>query len=791
MMIGQNDLPFPCDAIVDGNQISDPYAVALPVPPSNAEAAIFLQAMAAGLVTLLQQNCRSGHISAFAYNLFSNNRYNNEFWMAVIADAYDLAVKIQTCNPNASQEQVVSLAVHKYYAYAVANCVNHFPILQQVVNSTAVNNAITAANQYKTEAQKLDIQYQRLIQQPANNSLLGMTIPGAGGSSSQNDLGLGGGSLIGGLAAFGTSLIQEDQPTTGGWGRQRRAPAGSVVTEPQNDVVAEVAAPVRTEAKPEAAHVIGTVGDNGKLSMLNMSLTPRRAARAADPDDAPATVTLNEESPAPTPVPREQPKPDTTLVETNEPLTDLFVEEPAAPTAPAAPAERQEALKADVNKMLLSTSGRKARTVIIPLSLHVLPDTVEEAVDAIHAADMTAGLARIDEIEVAIYPVDENGDDEEAFGTYLSENNQLVQVVHANDKGWRTTDDQKLRVVYNPMKWHRAFVQSVTSENELYGPLVEGFIQIEEGDPMEYLDLEIDPIERQKALTKLDNGKKYIPLKGEVLEVVPIERLLLTIGSNPSSEKKDAKNAAAAQTEHRNKIASCSAARGKRKEAISACVELSNLVLNSDVDYLAATIPATSGFRARHAIHGKRLNVKPIGEPIRYLREQLAELMVVVPAMAKQLDRAMAVDINRLLEFSFGYSEVEISSFTNDWRDVVDHLLEIYSDETVDLFQAAVNSKLSRWVIADNGDEIVADGDCFCIVAPVPLEDLGVELLSKDLGVITMSNSLNLVNIMTKGKAYPENTMNSPDIYFMGRDGEIWRAHESVFDKSFSVLVRI
>lgn len=788
MMIGQNDLPFPCDAIVDGNQISDPYAVALPVPPSNPEAAIFLQAMAAGLVTLLQQNCRGGHISAFAYNLFSNNRYQNEFWMAVISDAYDLAVKIQTCNPNASQEQVVSLAVHKYYAYAVANCVNHFPILQQVVNSTAVNNAITAANQYKTEAQKLDIQYQRLIQQPANNSLLGMTIPGAGGPSNQNDLGLGGGSLIGGLAAFGTSLIQEDQPTAGGWGRQRRAPAGSTVVEPQNDVVAEAAAPVRVDAKPEAAHVIGTVGNDGKLSMLNMSLTPRRAARAPDADDTPATVTLNDDSPAPVPTPRVQAAPDAELVETNEPLTDLFVEEPAAPaksveTPPAKPAEAAKPAT------LLST--QKSRKVIIPLSLHVLPDTVEEAVDAIHAADMAAGLARLDEIEVAIYSVDEKGEGEDAFGTYLSENNQLVQVVHANDKGWRTTDDQPMRVVYNPFKWHRAFVQNVTSENELYGPLVEGFIQVEEGDPMDHLDLEIDPIERQKALTKLDNGKQYIPLKGEVLEVIPIERLLLTIGANPSSEKKDVKNATAALAETRHKIASCSAARGKRKEAISACVELSNLVLNSNADYLAATIPATSGYRVRHAIHGKRLNVKPIGEPIRYLREQLAELMVVVPAMAKQLDRAMAVDINRLLEYSFGYAEVEISSFTNDWRDVVDHLLEIYSDETVDLFQAAVNSKLSRWVIIDTGDEIVADGDCFCVVAPVPLEDLGVEFLSKDLAVITMSNSLNLVNIMDKGKAYTDNVMNSPDIYFMGRDGEIWRAHESVFDKSFSVLVRI
>lgn len=791
MMIDQHNLPFPCDSIVDGNNIADPYAVALPVPPSTPESQIFLQAMAAGLVTLLQQNARGGHISAFAYNLFSHNRYNNEFWMAVISDAYDLAVKIQTCNPNASQEQVVAMAVRKYHQYAVANCVNHFPVLQQIVNSQAVNNAITAANQFKTESQQLDIQYQRLSQQQNNNSMIGMTIPGAGGQVNQPDLALAGGSLIGGLAAFGTSLIQEDSPAAGGWGRARRAPAGSVV--PENTAAqAEVIQPVREAVKPEAAQVIGAVGNDGKLSMLNMSLTPRRAARAPDPDDDVAGVTLSDDSVAPTPVPR-QPAAAATVVdpvleETSDPLTDLGFEEPKAPVAPA---ERQAALANEAANMAATNlSTQKSRTVVIPLSLRVLPDTLEEAIDAIHAADMAEGLARIDDIETAIYAVDENGEGEEAFGTYLSENNQLVQVVHANDKGWKTTDDQKVRVVYNPLKWHRAFVQSVTSENELYGPLVEGFIPIEEGDSMEYLDLEIDPIERQKALTKLDNGKQYIPLKGEVLEVVPVERMLLSIGSNPSSEKKDNKHAEAARVEPRNKIASCTAARGKRKEAISSCVELSNLVLNNEVNYLAATVPATNGFRVRHTAHGKRLTVKPIGEPIRYLREQLAELMVLVPSLAKQLDRMIAVDVNRLLEFSFGYSEVEITSFTNDWNDVVDHLLEIYSDDTVNLFQKAVNSKLGRWVIIDTGDEIIADGDCYCVVTPAALEDLGVELLSNDLGVITMSNNPNLADIMAKGKAHGDNVMVSPDIYFMGRDGEIWRAHESVFDSSFSVLVR-
>lgn len=788
MMIDQNNLPFPCDSIIDGNNIADPYAVALPVPPSTPESAIFLQAMAAGLITLLQQNARGGHISAFAYNLFSHNRYNNEFWMAVISDAYDLAVKIQTCNPNASQEQVVAMAVRKYHAYAVANCVNHFPVLQQIVNSQAVNNAITAANQFKTESQQLDIQYQRLSQQQNTNSMIGMTIPGAGGQTQQVDLGLAGGSLIGGLAAFGTSLIQDEPTGNGGWGRARRAPAGSAVpAEP----VAEVVQPVREPVKQETAHVIGSLDQSGKLSMLNMSLTPRRAARAPDPDDSPATVTLNDDSVVPTPTARQPAATTVTdplLVETNDPLTDLGFEEPTAPVAPteqrAAPASEEPV------KQRAHTSAQKARTMVIPLSLRVLPDTLEEAVDAIHAADMAEGLARIDDIECAIYVVDEAGEGEAAFGTYLSENNQLVQVVHANDKGWKTTDDQKVRVVYNPLKWHRAFVQSVTSENELYGPLVEGFIPIEEGDSMDYMDLEIDPIERTKALARLNNGKQYIPLKGEVLEVVPVERMLLSIGSNPSSEKKDNKHAEAARVETRNKIASCSAARGKRKEAISSCVELSNLVLNNEVNYLAATVPATNGFRVRHTAHGKRLTVKPIGEPIRYLREQLAELMVLVPSLAKQLDRMIAVDVNRLLEFSFGYSEVEITSFTNDWNDVVDHLLEIYADDTVNLFQKAVNSKLGRWVIIDTGDEIIADGDCYCVVTPAALEDLGVELLSNDLGVITMSNSPNLVDIMAKGKANADNVMVSPDIYFMGRDGEIWRAHESVFDSSFSVLVR-
>lgn len=786
----QGQLPFPCDAIVDGNWISDPYSVALPVPQATQETSIFLQAVAGGLVTLLQNAARTGYISAFAYNLFSNNRFNNEVWMAVVSDCYDLATKIQTCNPQVGQDQVLNLAIRKYHAYAVANCINHYPALQQIVPTAQVNAAIQAVNGYTTEIQLLQLQYNKLQQaQNQNTGMIGMLSPTGGGNTNQ----LPAPNLVGGLAALGShvNIMQAEQTETAGWGGGRKRPAGSPPLE--QAPVAERVPPADVITQVVSAATISNTGDVSMTAI--QSLTPRRARRREEQEDV-------ADLPEPAPAPRAAPAP--AAQQTLDPISmtvsdgqvvldmnDIVLEEPVASVEERP--QIQERKAAELAKPVQGASNFRARELILPLTTRAIPDSLEEAKWAVQATDARNDQERLGSITMECHPIGEaDAEGADPFGVYMSEEGHLVTVVGPEDRGWMPSAEQQIRVRYNPMLWHRALVQRCTADHNLVGPVVEGFIQREEGDPVNYLDLEIDPTARAKALAKLDHGKQYIPLAGELLEITGVDRLLLPIGTHHSVEKKDTVASENAQNMAPEipKVAYFQAVRGKRKEAIVSCVELSNVLLVSEESYMGATIPAGTSYRARAYAGGKRLTVVQMGRPTRYLREQLVELMSHVPGLAKAVDRQVAKDVNGVLEFGFGYAAVDITSFVSDYSDLVDHLLDLYNEDTVALFEKAVDEKLKRWSITDDGKEIAIDGDALGVVVSCALEDLGVQLLSENYAMFTVSDCLNLTNIIAAGTSSESNNVVSPDLYLMGLDGDVWKAHPSVFDPSFSILIR-
>lgn len=781
MLLGTPNLPFPCDQVIGGNWIDNPNAFNFPKPSAPPEVLQYLQAIAAGLCGLLQAQSRQGNISCFAYNLFSHNQFRNEAFEAIVSDTYDFATKIQVCNPSLPPEQVLNVAIRKYFVYAVGNCVNRYPDLSQAVDQTQASRAFQGVNNFKSEQQQLDLQYANLQRQTSQGTgilNLGL-IPE---QSNNNPMLANQGGMIG-VAAFSsqTSILQDPDSNDAWSGRRPRKGAAS--TQPIGQSMN-----FNVDDLPNTNGVsIGSLGSTVMLDQNNnpaaqQTLVPPRRPRARQQTEVVEQVAA--------------------AVATGNPQFDEFVEIPNKVYTEASleqPVERQQIRSRETEVVEEQPTAEerpqfKIRDMIVPLRLRVLPDSMEEAEDAINAESNRMGVQRELPANIGIMPVGEVGEDgKDPFGVYVSDEGHLVTVVHADDTGWAPSDDQNTRVVYNPFKWHRAFVQRMTADSQVFGPLVEGFIPIEEGDVMDYLDLELDPIERAKALQVLNRDKNYIPLAGEVLEIVQIERHLLQIGTHHQTEKKD--QLGVEESENAAKLqkpisAHFEVARRQRKDPSLACVELYNAVNSGKLKHVGGTLPAGTIIRGRSYGGGKRLTAQPSGRPTHYLKEQLIDLMGVQPAMAKRVDRLIAQDINDVVIYGFGYEKVEIDSFVGDYDDLIVLLSDLYRADTIAILKTAIDTRLARWKIEDDGREISVDADALCVVVNCPIEEAGVQLLSVNTAVLTIADWPNLVSMIERATNSPEGDLSNPAIWICGLDGDLWRVHESAFDPQFAVLSR-
>lgn len=765
MLLGnQVNLPFPWDQMIGSNILENPGQHAFVLPPATPEATHYLQNIAAGLAMLIQTGAKNGYISCFAFNLFSHNRWSNEAFMAIVSDTFDFATKLQGCNPNATPDAVLNTAIRKYHAYAVGNCINHFPALAQVIPMQMANSAITTVNNFRNEQQQLELQYTNVQRQMEQAGMLNI---GIGQTNPAINIGMQpSAGVIGGLAAFGSSIniMQENIPGDDGWGNRRRPSADN----PNNPTVKPlpVEEPVTIQTM-QSAVAVNSAGETYQ------SLTPRRRRAAAQDDIS----QLSEQAKA---------LPDETVTE-----ADIFVGE-------STPLPERPQLQARVEPVappaVVERPQFKAREIVIPLQLRNLPDTPEEAADAITADSNFRNLERDLPCQVEAFHIGEAGEDgKEPFGIYTTDSGHLATVVTANDRGWAPSMDQPVRVLYNPFKWHRLLLQRVTADNTVFGPLIEGFMEIKEGDPMDYFDLELDPVERAKALAALDRDKEYIPLTGEVMEIKAVDRYLLPVGLHHSVEKLDRPGLDDEKICVRDSVPMFGnfalQSRRQRKDVTLACVELYNAI-TSGVKYTGGTVPAGVIIRGRSYEKVQRLNEKPSGRPTRYLRTQILELMSVQPAMAKRVDRLIAADINNVLLYGFGYEEVEIVSFVSDYNDLIDHLLGVYDESTVALLESGFDDKLKRWTISDDGSEIAVDGDALAIAINCPLEETGFNMLSTSMAILDIGNWPLLLEMIHNGQKGEGRDVNHPELWFCGSDGELWQAHPSVFDPDRLLMIR-
>lgn len=133
------------------NPFADPN-IPLPVVNITANFAWMVPMAIGALVNYLQENCRSGAVSTFAYNLFAYNAYRNEQFMAISNECLEYVVyRVRTSNNPNLQQEVVN-AASSYCKVAVASCTSHYPQLLQYLPPIAaqdVQNVLAAWRQVK------------------------------------------------------------------------------------------------------------------------------------------------------------------------------------------------------------------------------------------------------------------------------------------------------------------------------------------------------------------------------------------------------------------------------------------------------------------------------------------------------------------------------------------------------------------------------------------------------------------------------------------------------------------
>ena len=745
-MFGLNsiDLPFPTDQIVPGNEVGNVNTFQFPLPSAGPEAQQHLRFIAMNFYTLLHGGVNRGPISVFAYNLFSHNRFHNEAWLAVLADIYDLAVKIATVNPTSDHSQVLLMATRKYHGYAVGNCLNRFPELQQylaMVNMPMVQQAMAMRNTLANEFQQLDL---RITQMK---------------TSQQSDLGLGAltaqltnspaNYTSGGIGQYG--IVDDSARAGGSWSSNNRRPSelvakkmieNGVYLEQGTDLslMPDIDTPMFTD-EPATLQTRPVQGATTRLNSVILEESndiPSLPARLPAMTDNIGQVDDTQQNTA------------AILVEVKDP----------------APVEKQVVASqykvTEEPRPLEPVEGKPQiidRLVIVPNGMDCMPENPTDMIGVDNETYRTTQL---------IMELD-------GFGKWITDTGELAKLAGPDAKGWSTTVEQLARTPYNPKKWHRLLLQQMTADNKLIGPLYEGFTHVHEGDPMDLLDLELDPGARAALLRKVEGGKVFKPGEGSFAEIEVIQTQYST-GLTPALKES-----------LEGKIIAYSSPRGQRKDSVTACIELHALGNRGDRKAVAISVPTEDGFKVRCTNKIGGLDTVKL-MTVDALNELFTVLDVKLPALAVSIDRKMTDEVNTLLLHGFGVTDVMMDSYRTDYADLLFELEQRYSEESKINFVNAVSGLVNACVFTNNekGCNFLCEGAAVFVHGTI--ESYGVSLLSKELAIAKTSQCNDLSYILMHTTSKLKTGMYNVHLCFT--NGEIWRMIPSIWDEYHMTFIR-
>lgn len=777
------NLPFPPDQIVSGNWIDDPFSARLPVPlmavmQQNPNMQWVQALVAAMLVADLQQNCQGGPVSAFAYNLFSSNQYNNQVWMMIVEGGVIFALNQLRMNQQGDPRQVVQQATIFYATYATAACIEKYPELRNWIQPQQVQRCMEVISRYRAmSGSQYNVGGGSQVQQYASGHTANITTPTGG---------------VGNLAL--NMLHLEENSKFGNPNRGRAVPLGRVQkNEPDQALkdlgVTEVGTigrdtsqqqPVSGEPQPQQAYVQPTTRPRARpvpidkpspgaiQPVIEGELQPTgQVHQIPTAQSAPqASTPTAERLDTPLSVGNDIPSLDVLGVSDAEwgEVPEHHKEAPVATFGHVQPTEQSR------DTYEVHASGR---FMVRPQHLDViLPRDREEA--------QLEEVEDVEIIEIASLPTE--GD----FTVLELEDGNVAVLTTGDDVGRTWSETRPHNYPYNPITHQRYLVQ--VSDDVRY----EAFLP---RDPdVDYEDLEFDIAKRAKAKQLRLSDQHILADLSVITEIVPAGAPYTIIRANEDLAKAASQEDQGAQLEAVEKF------QGKMT-FFDSVTEKSNLREELyRIDLFFDQVKARNAVVVSYFSQEDRFVAYGMGTKVSNLMTSqyadrdgklwlfVNDLQVACPRGFLFLDKLMTEGVNRILNRAVGITEYDIKSYAEQYPELTETVEKEYGVVAAEKLLTAVNELALGLSISATGVDLVVKQTFAVVGLPVGLASFDLAPTSGEMFVTTSVQAPELNTLLDEAKkdqARPKYI----NTFLSGRDGEVYEVVESLWDDSFKMLV--
>lgn len=756
-------LPVPADNLISGNWISEPYKVPLPVPAKpifqqRPDLQWVLSLTAAVLVNNLQDNCRNSAVSIFAYNLFSSNAFNNQFFLTICDEASDFALQqLQYAQQGSDPSATVTNAVRFYANYATAKCAVNFPALQQYLTpdmGAKIHQVIQQWNQVSG-----GMAQQQPVQQPAYGGQMPMgAAPGYGqytaGANVSVNVNQGG---MGGLtynpptaqqdSKFGSATVEDNRPRPAARARQQPneelRDLGVVETSNFNQAPAPKVETVRV-----APAVSTAPAEDGRMR-------PARVVRDTSgpvPESVPAGVTIASDIP------------------------DVSVFAP----------EEQAADLEWVGHVEFANEKREEYTIPETVQGHWLFRPKHNAA-SLPTSYEDAELE--DEEDLEILDVIELVENEEDPIGILKLRGDLVAVrVGAKDPGRTWSIDQPHNHPYNPLEHIRYLV---TGEGDT---CFEAFMPRDEN--VEYIDLEFDEAKRAQARMEKLSQQNILADTSVITEIKPRGVPYTIIGAVDELDK--ANNS----SDQQKLISEIEKFQGKFTffETPDKPMEIgaAQYMVERFHERVSAknAVPATSGYYEREfVVAGIASKVDAFVSTAP--QNRLAKLLLLMTDLREKSSRAFLYlneictkEVNRALDHALGLEEYVITDFSGDYFDLCNMIEETKSEAVFQRLNEAVGKAVGYLDLSYSGTVLKIRHNYRIMGLPVGMASFDLPVTAGELYRVTASVSPEVYTLVRNLDQVEKAGPLGKTLLF-GTDGQLLEVVSSVWDEGYFTLLPV
>lgn len=766
------NLPFPANQLIGGNWFENPMNAQLPVPANpvfqqNPNISWVLALTAGLLVTNLQNNSNGGPVSCFAYNLFSSNQYNNQPWLIIVDEASDFALQQLQQNPNANAQQVVQAAVTFYAGYAAAACVMKWPVLQTYMQPQQVARVQQIINEWAS----LNAPIQHQQQQYAQNNPQNFTVSTGNGITSPHA----------GSYAFSMPMLDE-KSKFGHADRKRAVP----------DALRKKAQP-NDELQSLGVTETSGIGDRQVLHNENVQVTQDYIPPVHRPRARPKPQPLNPDAaPAPTP---EWPLPEQaqqipTSVQFSQGQQEFIPRElPLDSDIPSLDILGDDSQWAD---QIEKGNFDFGKTDHVPAPAYKVEGVGRFVVRPKHP-DVLLPLTRTeaeleeeDDLEILEVHATPQGDNDFTV-LELDDGNVAVQVLH-DDTGRTWTEDQPHNHPYDPKLHYRYLVH--IDEKLAY----EAFMP---RDPdVKYEDLEFDVSVRAKARQERLSDKMILGDLSVLSEITPRGAPYTIIGA---VENLDRANVDADQSKGLEAIEQF---QGKLTwfEGIQTNTTLSSMLF--EMDKFFERVKARNAVAVAYGQSEERFIVEGLGKKVSTLntsaiKERLAKIILFVrdlemfgPRAFLHVNQILTRVVNRSLDARLGFTAFSITSFAEDYFELLEEVEKDYGTSAFDKLNDVVNNAVAHITFDYEGTCLTVKQTYSVIGLPVGMASFGLHTATGESYVVLSNIAGELHTLLDESKA-DDGKPKAFTTYLHGRDGEVFEVIESAWDSSFKTLVRV